>query len=165
MALSSAQYVALKDAIAADQVLAAKPQNDDGAFDIARALNLPASPTFYVYRTLVDVNEVMQNGFDWTRVDGLTDGKARIWEWMMHTGELHPHQANVRAGVIEAFKVAGDLATRQAVFNHFQRPATRAEKLFATGSGTTVNDQGVGPATMGFEGELSTQDVAVARNS
>jgi len=161
--LTPQQLATLKSAIQGDQELNAFPMNSDGAFDIARKLNEKAAPDYYVWRTSVQVDEIMQNGFDWTRVDNLTVGKARIWDWMMRTGILNPSRANVRAGVVATFNVAADQATRQAVFNHCQRVATRVEKLFATGSGTASNDQGTGPATMGFEGPIFYQDVEMAR--
>lgn len=165
MALTAQQNAAIKAAILADPVLSAFPNNTDGAFGIAALLNQQASPDFYVWRTSVTIGEIMQNGFDWTRVDNLTVGKARIWEWMVATGTIKPNQSNVRAGVLAVFTTAGDLANRNAVFGHCQRLATRAEKLLATGTGTASTDQGVGPATMGFEGSLSYQDVDTARNS
>jgi hypothetical protein len=163
--LTAPQLAALKAAILADPVLAAKPMNSDGDFDIAAALNQPAVPDYFVWRTAVPTDEIMLNGFDWTRVDNLTVGKSRIWEWMTNLGQINPSQSNVRAGVLAVFTTAGDLANRNAVFSHCQRLATRVEKLFATGSGTTTTDQGVGPSTMGFEGAISYQDVSLARNS
>lgn len=159
------QLAAIKADILADPVLNAFPNNADGAFAIAIEYNKPATPDFYVWRTSVQVDEIMQNGFDWTRVDNLTVGKARIWDWMMRTGVLNPSRANVRAGVVATFNVAADLNTRQAVFNHCQRLATRIEKLFATGAGTASTDQGAGPATMGFEGPVFYQDIEAARGS
>lgn len=164
MALTNAQLQSLKTAIAADPVLAAKPNTPDGAFDIAAAMNAVATPDFFVWRSSVPTNEIMQNGFDWTRVDNLTTGKARIWEWMTDVAVIAPSQANVRAGILAVFGTAGDLAMRQAIFGHCQRLAKRAEKLFATGAGTTVTEQGTGPATMAFEGNLTYQDVLDARN-
>lgn len=165
MALTTQQKTAIKAAILADPILAAKPNNSDGAFDIAAALNLPATPDFYVWKTSVEVTEIMQNGFDWTRVDNLTVGKARILEWMSIAGTIHPNQSNVRAGILAVFATAGDLATRLAAFQHCQRLASRVEKLLATGTGSTTTDQAVGPATMGFEGPISYQDIEDARNS
>lgn len=165
MALTSAQKTALKAAITADNVLKLIPNTPDGNFEIAAAFNAQASPDFYVWKSEVDITEIMQNGFDWTRVDNLTVGKARIWEWMSIAGKVHPDQANVRSGILACFSAAGDSATRLAAFNHCQRLATRAEKLFATGSGTTTTDQAVGPALMSFEGQISYNDVGEARNS
>jgi hypothetical protein len=165
MALTTAQLQTLKAAILADPTLAAKPNNTDGNFDIAAAMNAIATPDFFVWRTSVPIDEIMRNGFDWTRVDNLTVGKSRIWEWMTAIGTIKPNQDNVRAGVLAVFTTALDQPNRLAVFGHCQRQATRAEKLFATGTGATTTDQGVGPAQLTFEGNLSYQDVTSARNS
>lgn len=163
--LTPAQRATLKAAIAADETLNSKPNNSDGNFDIAAALNAPASPDFYVWKTSVSVTDIMQNGFDWTRVDNLTVGKSRIWEWMTIAEAINPSLPNVRAGILAVFATAGDQATRLAAFQHCQRLASRVEKLLATGSGTTTTDQAVGPATMGFEGPITYSDVEAARNS
>lgn len=163
--LTPEQKTTLKAHIDASGDLNTFPNNSDGNFAIAALLNLAASPAFYAWKSSVEVTEIMQNGFDWTRVDNLTVGKARIFEWMMATSMLHPNQANVRAGVLAAFGVSADLATRQAIFGHCQRTASRIEKLLATGTGTSSTDQGVGPATMGFEGPIDFNDVEAARNS
>jgi len=162
--LTNPQKQTLKAAIEADNTLNSFPNTPDGNFAIAAALNEVATPTFYVWRGEAAVNEIMQNGFDWVRVDNLSVGKSRIWDWMTRVGTIHPSQANVRAGVLACFSAAGDAAMRSAIFGHFQRPATRAEKLFATGTGTSSNDQAVGPATMALEGSLTYDDVAEARN-
>jgi len=108
-----------------------------------------ASPPFIVWRTSVSQDEIMQNGFDWTRVDNLSVGKARVWEWMFDN-EAHafnPSRGNVRAG-IDAVWVGtqADLAVRAAIYVHCKRPATRAEKLFATGTGSDIS-----PAVLSYE--------------
>ena len=147
---------ALKADILLDPVLAAKPMNSDGAFDIAIAYNQPASPAFIVWRTDVPATEVMSNGFVWTAVDGLTAGKARIWDWMTRYGSITPSKANVRQGLADAF--GANSAMANGIMPHLKRNATRAEKLFATGTGTDAT-----PATMTYEGSLSYQDVEQAR--
>lgn len=165
MALTPIQIDRIKTDIAGDLVMSGKPLNSDGAFDIAALYNQEVVPTFWVWKTSAPVNEIMLNGFDWTRVDNLTVGKARIWEWLTRPGFIKPNQDNVRAGVNETFKAAGDVINRAAVFSHCQRPATRIEKLLATGAGTTTTDLGNGPATMGFEGPISYQDIELVRAS
>lgn len=164
--LTPEQLATLKAAIDADPVLASKPLNSDGYFEIAQALNTElASPDFFVWRTVVSQDEIMQNGFNWVRVDNLSVGKARIWEWMFDNAgaTFNPAKANVRAGIAEVWKgTAADNAVRQAVFNHCQARATRAQKLFATGPGTTTSVDGVGPATMAVE-SISLSDVEAAR--
>ena len=165
MLLSPAQLATLKAAIVADGALNALPNNSDGNFAIAVAFNQPASPAFTVWKTSVATDEIMLNGFDWARVDNLTAGKARIWEWMTALGRINPSQDNVRVGVNACFSAGPDSANRLAVFGHSSRLATRLEKLFATGSGTASNDQGVGPGLLVVEGTVSGQDIENARNS
>lgn len=164
--LTQQQLSALKAEIDADPVLAAKPLNSDGYFDIAAILNGQlASPDFWVWRSIVTQDEIMQNGFDWVRVDNLSVGKARIWDWLFDNAAtaINPSKANVRAGVAETWKgTAADNAVRLAVFQHCQQRATRAQKLFATGPGTTTSVDGVGPATMAVE-SISLSDVEAAR--
>lgn len=103
--------------------------------------NKPATPDFWVWRTQVTQDEIMQNGFDWVRVDNLSVGKARIWEWMFknQSNSINPSKANVRAGIGEAWKgTAADIAVRDAVLVHCRRLCTKVERLFATGAGTTA---------------------------
>jgi hypothetical protein len=165
MALTQAQLATLKAAILADPVLAAKPMNSDGNFDIAVILNSQlATPDFFVWRPSVSVGEIMGNNFDWTRVDNMTVGESRIWEYMTQLGVIDPSKPNIRAGINEAYKgTAQDDAMRLAIFGHCQKLATRAQKLFATGTGTTTTDAGTGPATMAVE-SINASDVEAARN-
>jgi hypothetical protein len=166
MPLTAPQLATLKAAIEADPILVAKPLNSDGYYETAAILNTElASPDFYVWRTLVTQDEIMQNGFDWVRVDNLSVGKSRIWEWMFDNAAtaINPSKANVRAGIAEVWKgTAADNAVRFAVFEHCQTRATRAQKLFATGTGATTDQDGVGPATMAVEA-ITMSDVEAAR--
>jgi hypothetical protein len=166
MSLTPQQLATLKADILASPDLAAQPMTNDGAFAIAAAYKLPAQPDFWVWSTLVQQDSIMQNGFDWLRVDNLTVGKARIWEWLFANPQraINPSKANVRAGIGETWKgTAADNAVRLAVFQHCQRLANRAEKLFAVGDGTSTTVDGIGPATMTFEGSLQYTDVVEAR--
>ena len=160
--LTTAQLQTLKAAINADPALAAMPNNNDSASEIAAAFNVTASPAFVVWRSSVSQDEIMQNGFDWTRVDNLSVGKARVWEWMFNNQQraINPSKANVRAGIDQTWVgTAADLAVRAAVYAHCKRNATRGEKLFATGTGTDAD-----PATMAVEGAISQQNVVDARS-
>lgn len=154
MALTPEQRVALKADILANQD-AADLYNEGNLSGLAVLYNAPAAPAFFVWRTSVAVADIMRNGFDWTRVDNLTVGKARIWEFMTDAGILDPSQPNVRAGFEACFSVeAGDQSTRQAIYNHSARPASRIERLFAVGTGDAPTHHGVGPATMAYQGPL-----------
>lgn len=146
------QLSALRTAVLADSTLSVVGRNDT---ELARLLNLPT--TFICWRTLVSQDEIMQNGFDWVRVDNLSVGKARIWEWLFDNQQqsINPSKANVRAGIDECWKgTAADLAVRAAVYTHCKRAATRAESILASGTGTDAT-----PGLFGFEGQLSVNDI------
>lgn len=151
------QLAALKTDILADGSFSSIPHTADGAFAIAAAYNLDAAPAFVVWRTSVSRNECQQlASFDWTLVDNLTVGKGRIWEWMfMRDAAIDPSQANVRAGIAACWVGSAPLvAVATAVLTLCKRNATRAEKVFATGTGSTAS-----PATMTFEGAIDYQTV------
>lgn len=161
MALTVTQLQALKLDFDADPVLSIIPNTPDGNYEIAAAYNLAASPDFIVWRTQVSQDEIMQNGFDWVRVDNLSVGKARIWEWMFGNDakSINPAKSNVRAGIDEVWKgVQADLNVRAAVYVHCKRVASRVEKLLSTGTGTDAD-----PATMGYEGTITHSDVSSMR--
>ena len=165
--LTSEQNAAIKADILANPDLNAIPNTQDGAFAIADLYKQVVVPSFFIWRPEGQlVAEIMSNGFDWVRVDNLTVGRARIWDYMRDIGTINGSKANQRAGVLAAFNQAADLAMRLAIFGHLQRPATRIEKLFATGAGTTTTDQAVGPATTTWTvGAPSYSDIFNARNS
>ena len=152
MALTPAQEATLKTNVEADPAFNGLPQNSDGAFAVAAAYNLTAAPQFVVWRTNVPISDIVNNGFTWTAVDALTNGKARIWEWMKESGSINPSRVNVRQGLQDAFG-----ATQPNITQHLKRDATRAEALLATGTGSNGS-----PGTMTFEGSLSYTDVQQA---
>ena len=129
-------------------------------FSIRDVYNVIVNPEYIVWRTQVNQDEIMQNGFDWVRVDNLSVGKARIWEWLFNNEgrTINPSKPNVRLGIDEAWKgTAADLAVRDAIYIHCKRPATVLEKLFATGLGTTLS-----PSNMSVEGIVDHEAVKTA---
>jgi hypothetical protein len=157
MALIPEQLPALKTSILADPALAALPLSTANAIFIANEYNKAASPVWIVWKSKVTQDEIMQNGFDWTRVDNLSIGPARVWEWMFDnvTKSINPAKLNVRAGIDAVWKgTASDLAVRAAVYVHCKRSATRAEKLYTSGTGSDAS-----PATLEFEGAVTPQNV------
>jgi hypothetical protein len=147
------QIATLKALVLADPVaaaLAADPPDDQG---LANWLNTPTSTI--VWKTAVQIDDIMRNGIAWDRVDNLTVGKARIWDWMTRLGSIDPSKANIRAGIDATWVgTAADLNVRAAVYTHCKRAATRAERAFATGTGTDAV-----PAVLTFEGQI---DAALA---
>lgn len=141
MALTADQKQTLKAAILADAAIA-QTFIDGDLSGTADYLNATASPAFWIWKNLVTQDEIMQNGFDWVRVDNLSVGKARIWEWLFQnqTRSINPSKANVRAGIAECWKgTAADLAVQAAVLAHCKRNASRFEQVFATGTGSEAD--------------------------
>lgn len=156
--LTSQQLVTLKADIEADPAFTGLPQNSDSAFLIATSYNMIAVPDFIVWKTSVSVDEIMRNGMDWARVDNLSVGKARIWEWLGKLGTFDASKPNIRAGIDAAWVgTAADLAVRAAVYVHCKRQAKRIEKLYATGTGSDAS-----PGTMVYQGNINYLDVMQA---
>lgn len=159
MALTESQRVILAADIRGssdpDVVAALAIRNDT---ELTRLYNLDSSPNFFVWRESIEPDEYRE-ALDWTEVDNLTAGKARIWEWITQnmTFSIDATKTNVRAGLGNAFQTsnsskAGLLAIAKAV-------ASRAEALFATGDGSSGS-----PGVRSFIGKITTLDVGLALN-
>lgn len=146
-------------------------KNGANAVVVAGWYNVTRTPAYKVYRSFVPMSEVMGNNFDWTRVDNLSAGKSRIWEWMggAYTSQgvqgLSPSKAQCRSGINTVWVgTAADLAVRAAVYTHCYRDCTRGERLFLNpaGTGNVPDASGDGPGTMEVEGNLLGQDIEAA---
>lgn len=135
-------------------VVSALAQRNDVA--LADRYNAPSS--FIIWRTSVYPQEYRE-AVVWTSVDGLTAGKARIWDWITAgmTLPIDASKTNVRQGIADAW--GGSSATGVALTALAKRPASRAENLFTTGTGTTAN-----PGLLTWEGPLHYNDVSDALN-
>lgn len=166
MPLTTAQLQTLKADILADPVLNAFPNNSDGAFEIAKAYNLEATPVFWVWRTQLSKREVTSNvspdgtTFSFpaliSRSAGEQFGWGQVWN---STLECDPSLPNVRQAFADIFSGGTGAAQRAHLLAMARRPASRIEKLFATGTGTTGS-----PATMTFVGPIPYSDIEQARN-
>ncbi len=135
-----------------DVIAAREIRNDT---ELARLYNV--SSTFIVWRTAVPVSEY-RDAVVWTEVDALTAGsKYRIWEWLTGnmTLPLEPAKTPVRQGLADCWGSA--TTTRAQLLAIAKRPATKAERLFATGTGTSGS-----PGALVWEGMLSISDVGAA---
>ena len=156
------QLATLKTAILADQALAALPNNGDGNFEIANALDAPSDPAVIVWRSSISKDEVYGNGFAWAQIDNVTEPRWRIWTELFDNDSrtMNPSKPNVRAGVGEVWTgTAQKTAVGVYVLDKCKRECSRAEALFAVGVGSLAS-----PASMTFEGRLSTDDIERARN-
>lgn len=187
MTLTTAQLQALKADIAADPVLAAKPLNSDGAFDIAAAYNLIASPAFPVWATNASVAAVY-DAIDWdkftpidapdntatytNRLLAIQTKQMNLQNMLTGRDRIDASKARTRVGLRDAViqlpaGAGGAMVTAGGtsganVLNALTRNATRAEKLLATPNVTTGT---VTAGILNFEGSLSYQDIEAARAS
>lgn len=159
MALDEAQKLSLKTAIDADPALSSQPQTPDGAFAIAAAFNLNASPDFTVWKSNVSIAEVGA-AIDADELSGLpTNDATRLDTFSTYNQSgVKPAKADRRSFFDNIFAGAGGATTRANLAVLWKRLATRAEALFAVGTGTDTD-----PATLTFEGVISYQDVVAAR--
>lgn len=162
MSLSGAQLITLKAAIVADASFNGIPLTSAGANTIRDAFNAAASPAYVVWRSAVSRSEVYNTTsaeattWNWTTYKAQAVAEQNAWTQMFMGDQANMAQANLRAGVAAIFG-AGNAQTTH-ILAVAKRNTTRAEKLFASGSGTTAT-----PSTMTFEGLLTSDDVQQAR--
>lgn len=157
MPLTTEQLQTLKTDILADPILNAFPNNSDGAFEIAKAYNLLANPAYIVWKTNVSTAEI-RAVLVWSEFDALSVSKQNAFTFLCSNHVVNAALANVRQGISSIFTGPGQAGNLAALIDIAKRSATRAEKLFATGTGTTAS-----PAVMTIEGPISLQDVEAAR--
>ncbi len=162
MILTDQQMQGIATAVRAEPSLADAVANrlDD---DIRGWCNAAASPAYTVWRTSVSQDEIMLNGFDWTRVDNLSVGKARVWEWLFDNDakSINPSKINVRAGIDQTWTGgAADQAVRAAVYTHCKRTVSNVERIFCAGTGSDAV-----PGTVGPEGPITTNEVSFILNT
>lgn len=122
-----------------------------------------------VWRTNTTLDEIQQSDtFDWIRVDNLSVGKSRIWEWLFSNEgrAIDPSKLNVRKGIDETWKgTTADLDVRAAVYEKCRRQSTHFEALYATGgagNATTPNTLGLDKVNQPIEGDVTFQIVMQA---
>ena len=169
MALTAAQYQALKTFILADPTLSAQPMDGNGNDTIQIALNAVAAPDFWVWKSFVTDQDIYSQttadgtSWSWPAFIARSQGERDGWREMVNmAGGVNPSLANVRQGIADIFSGSTNSAPAQRthLLTIGRRKATVAEKLFATGTGSTAT-----PATMGFEGTITDNDVDTARHS
>lgn len=161
--LTSSQLQTLKTDIAVSE-FSALPNTPQNAQTVAEAYNLAASPDFWVWRTNVTRAEIYHSAsadsttWSWTTYKNQNVAEQNAWTQMFMGDSVNMSLPNLRAGVSAIFTgTAQANAQRDHVLAVGRRKAKRAEKLFATGTGSTAS-----PAVMGFEGNLVYTDVVAA---
>lgn len=163
MPLTPAQLTTLKSFIANPaNGLNGFPQNSDGAFAVAAAMNQQASPDWTVWRKLVTITEVGDkiNGTELAGLSSLNSTRLQTVVILSQAG-VNPSLIDRRQFFDDIFSGAGGATTRANLLALWKRLATVAQKLFSTGTGSNAS-----PATTdtnisdGFT--LSVQDVISA---
>lgn len=166
MPLTAAQKTTLKaDVLANPDALAIYEVGDNTA--LAALYNTLASPAFWAWRTNVSRSDIYtkqndlaqggaQSGFwNWTTFKNQGATEQTAWIQMFMGDQANFSAQNIRDGVAAIFTgSAAATAQRDHVLAIGRRTVTRLEKLFAVGTGSTAS-----PAVMGFEGQLTTNDL------
>ena len=156
--MTPAQLATLKAAILADPVLVAWPQGSDGAFEIAAALNLPATPSFIVWRSSL-TPELSRKAIiaGAVQLDNLTVGKRDALLYLC-AGTLDCTDAALRDAIDNLCGTQNTLKASLAAAE--KRSALRIEKIFSTGTGSDAS-----PALCAREGTVTYSEVREARES
>jgi hypothetical protein len=159
--LTNAQLLTLKAAILNETdptFVGYRNANDKPS--MAVWLNAASSPAFIVYRSSVATAEVGK-AVNYVAVEAMTDiNRARITTfYTMNPSSFQPRD-DVRSYWDATF--GGTLggqgqATRDALAALWKRTATRLEKLYATGTGTTL-----APGALVFEGTVDANHIGDA---
>lgn len=159
--LTTPQLLTLKTAILAETDAEFVTYRANGQNTLmAQWFNATASPAFVVWRKRVSTAEIGKT-VNYIAVEAMTTANQdRIKTfYAMNPLEFAP-RSDVRSFWANTFSGAlggQGQATRDALEALWRRNATRAEKLFALGTGTTL-----APADLVFEGQVVDLDIAAA---
>lgn len=165
MALTPEQLPTLKAAILAETdpvFVEYRQQGATGA--MGEWFNAEASPAYWVWRTALSkrsvTSELSPDGtsFSWTSLISRSAGEQFVWAQVWNsTLECNPSLLNVRQAFADIFSGGTGAATRAHLLAMSRRTATRGQKLFASGSGTTG-----APSLMSVEGDITNTDIVNA---
>jgi hypothetical protein len=166
--LTPEQYAALKTDITVTHAVEFAPLLEQGNHNaIAQAYNVFDPTDFWVWRTSITTRELYEatssQGTTWswtTYKTAPTAVERECWVEMTRSGALNPSLPQVRNSItndIFAGPVAAVVAQRNHIFWSGSRKPRRAERLFATGTGTLA-----APALMTAEGTLTPNEVQIA---
>lgn len=159
--LTEQQLSTLAAAIAAETDPEFVGYRESGATGaMAEWFNRTTSPEFIVWRDMVTTAEV-GNAVSYVAVEAMTDAnRGRITTFYAMNPVSFVPRADIRSYWANTFSGAlgGEGAnTRAALEALWRRAATRAEKVFATGTGSTAS-----PATLGWMGTITNDDIVRA---
>lgn len=154
--MTPAQLTTLKAAILAETApafVALRTGNETG--QMAEWFNV--NSTFICWKPSVTIEQTgaVFNGGEWA---GMTSANhTRLQTVAQYLSSYSPASAGIRAMFDNIWSGAGGALTRAALLALWKRPATRGEKVFATGTGTDAS-----PGVLTFEGQISNSDIGDA---
>lgn len=159
--LTTAQLQTLRTAILAETDPAFVQYRNNGQTTLmAGWFNEAANPAFIVWRRSVNTNEV-GNAVNYIAVEAMTDAnRGRITTFYAMNPVSFEPRADIRTYWENTFSGAlggQGQATRDALAALWRRTATRGERLFATGTGTTLS-----PGALVFEGSINDTHISQA---
>lgn len=156
--LTTSQITALRTAILSEidaEFILFRSQGSTG--QMVEWFNQPS--TTVVWKTSVPKNEVGK-AFQATALAAITAGNNdKLANFAAWNDVIDPSRADQRGFFSDVFSVAAGAPTRTALDALWRRQATRGEKIFAVGTGTTL-----APSTLDFEGQITNDDVVRAVN-
>lgn len=156
MALTTAQLTIFKAALLAETDPELVGYRTNGQTPLIAAWYNRDS-TFVVYRSRVTAEQVGE-AFDAAALDAMTSGNAeKLSNFRAWNATVYPSRADHRAFFAGIFSVASGTTTRTKLDALWRRFASRVERLYATGTGTTP-----APGALVFEGAITDADVSAA---
>lgn len=159
MQFTDAQKPVIKAAMVADPVANAflSVGNLDG---LAGWCNTTASPDYWVWKSKLtrsqatDESSVDATTFSWTAYIARSQGERDGWREIWALGTVNPSLPQVRAAFADIFSGGTGAAQRTHLLAVARRKAGNAEKVLATGTGSTAS-----PGVMGYEGPTTSNDL------
>ena len=168
MALTAAQLATFRTALLAEtdpELVTYRTNGQTGL--IAEWYSKPASTDFVVMRSSVSRHEIIAETspegtvFSWAGAGYITRSQGErdaFREMFNSTGTVDPRKPSIQAAFQDIFSGTGNAALNRAhIIAMSKRKASRIEKVFATGAGTTAS-----PGTLVFEGTIADRDVDAA---
>lgn len=152
---TQAQLIVLRNDIAADAQFNDVPHDSTGAAVVVAVYNLAAVPSFWVYKTLVSLREI-GDSINGTELAGLTTANnERLQTVALFSSDgVNPALPDRRAFFNDIFSGAGGTQTRANLDVLWRRLASRYERLFTIGTGSTA-----APGTAVLQGPLTVGTV------
>lgn len=163
MSLQNTQLQALRDAIDAETDVTMNNHLSAGDYSAVADWYNEAS-TFIVWKTYLSEHDIVSETsdeattWDWTQYIATSVAEKMAWERIFNgTYSINPSIPQTRDGIAAIFSGPSNADQRAHLLAVSKRPATKAEAIYATGTGSTA-----APGLLVFEGYINFRDVEKA---